>query len=251
MSTLSRAVRSGLKPTPSSMNGDRRPATEIRPLSTRVDSGDALQQRALAAAVAPDYPEELALGDLQGEVLKGVQFVVFGAPQRVQCALLERRVLLVGDPKGLADAFQRDGCWSRLLGGRAGGLRSVDRGRQASVNASNRASDGDRTRWRRCASGSPSRGGRTLGHASAGTVARAAAARQDGVRHPGSGIPRCPARPHTGAHCTAAGGAPAPPSRVRPRTGDQVVRRESGWRRLARVERVLRPGPTRLGRSAR
>ncbi len=34
MITLSRAVRSGLKPTPSSMNGDSRPAIEIRPLST-------------------------------------------------------------------------------------------------------------------------------------------------------------------------------------------------------------------------
>ncbi len=34
MITLSRAVRSMLKPTPSSMKGDSRPAIEIRPVST-------------------------------------------------------------------------------------------------------------------------------------------------------------------------------------------------------------------------
>ena len=33
ITTLSRAVRSGLKPTPSSMNGDSRPATAISPSS--------------------------------------------------------------------------------------------------------------------------------------------------------------------------------------------------------------------------
>ena len=33
MITLSRAVRSGLKPTPSSMNGDSRPSTSMLPLS--------------------------------------------------------------------------------------------------------------------------------------------------------------------------------------------------------------------------
>jgi hypothetical protein len=34
MTTLSRAARSGLKPTPSSMNVDRRLPTQMRPLST-------------------------------------------------------------------------------------------------------------------------------------------------------------------------------------------------------------------------
>jgi hypothetical protein len=34
IATLSRADSSGWKPTPSSMNGDRRPLTAIRPLST-------------------------------------------------------------------------------------------------------------------------------------------------------------------------------------------------------------------------
>ncbi len=34
MTTLSRAVRSMLKPTPSSMNGESRPAIEMRPAST-------------------------------------------------------------------------------------------------------------------------------------------------------------------------------------------------------------------------
>ncbi len=41
-------------------SGDRDP-----PGVDAVDAGDALQQRALAAAVAPDDPEELPLGDLE------------------------------------------------------------------------------------------------------------------------------------------------------------------------------------------
>ena len=72
MITLSRAFRSRLKPTPSSMNGDRRPAIGDPPGVDAVDAGDALQQRALAAAVAPDDPEEFALGDLERDVLDGV-----------------------------------------------------------------------------------------------------------------------------------------------------------------------------------
>ena len=48
-----------------------------------VDAGDALEQRALAAAVAPDDPEELAGCDLQRDVLDGVELVVLGAAERV------------------------------------------------------------------------------------------------------------------------------------------------------------------------
>ena len=54
-----------LKPTPSSMNGASRPATMIAPGVGAVDAGQALEQRALARAVAPHDPEELALGDLR------------------------------------------------------------------------------------------------------------------------------------------------------------------------------------------
>ena len=58
--TLSRAVRSRLNPTPSSMNGDSRPSTSTEPASTAVDPGDRAQQRRLAGPVAPDDAEELA-----------------------------------------------------------------------------------------------------------------------------------------------------------------------------------------------
>ena len=75
MIALSRAVRSGLKPTPSSMNGDRRPCTSSVAGVDVVDAGQALQQRALAAAVAADDPEELARRDLDADVVDRVQLV--------------------------------------------------------------------------------------------------------------------------------------------------------------------------------
>ncbi len=64
-----------LKPTPSSMNGDSRPLTQVAGVDA-VDPGETLQQRALAAAVAPDDPEELARRDLERDVLDGLQHVV-------------------------------------------------------------------------------------------------------------------------------------------------------------------------------
>ncbi len=76
ISTLSRAVRSGLKPTPSSMKGDIRPLTSIVPESIAVDAGEALQQRALAAAVAPDDAEELARRYVEADVAERLELVV-------------------------------------------------------------------------------------------------------------------------------------------------------------------------------
>ena len=58
------------------MNGDSRPSIDEFALVDLVDPGEALEQRALAAAVAPDDPEELAGGDLDADVLDGVQLVV-------------------------------------------------------------------------------------------------------------------------------------------------------------------------------
>ena len=66
--TLSSAARSGLNPTPSSMNVDSRPSTQILPAVGGVDAREALQQRALAAAVAPDDAKELALAYREGDV---------------------------------------------------------------------------------------------------------------------------------------------------------------------------------------
>ncbi len=48
-----------------------------------VDPGQALEQRALAAPVAPDDSEELALGDVDGHVLDRPQLVVVVGAERV------------------------------------------------------------------------------------------------------------------------------------------------------------------------
>ncbi len=108
MITLSRAVRSGLNPTPSSMNGDSRPLiVSLAPVDL-VDAGEAFEQGALAAAVAPDDPEELSGGDLDADVLDGAQELERARPERMQRALLERVVLLVGQAERLANVADRD-----------------------------------------------------------------------------------------------------------------------------------------------
>ena len=71
--TFSREVSSGLKPTPSSMNGASRPAIRIAPGVGAVDARHDLQQRALARAVAADDPEELALVDVEGDAAQRAQ----------------------------------------------------------------------------------------------------------------------------------------------------------------------------------
>ena len=81
----------------------------MSPVVDAVDPGEALQQRALAAAVAPDDAEELALGDLDVMSSTACSSSYVGRAERVQRALLERRVLLVGQPEGLADLVDRDG----------------------------------------------------------------------------------------------------------------------------------------------
>ena len=108
MITLSRAVRSGLNPTPSSMNGDSRPLIGELAVVDVVDPGEAFEQRALAAAVAPDDPEELPGGDLDADVLDGAQDVELRARERVQRPLLERVVLLVRQAERLADVLDRN-----------------------------------------------------------------------------------------------------------------------------------------------
>ena len=91
MRTLSRAVSSGLKPTPSSMNGDIRPSTATVPAVLPVDAGEDLQQRALAAAVRADDPEELALLDREETSSSASLLLVGRAVERVEEVLLERR----------------------------------------------------------------------------------------------------------------------------------------------------------------
>ena len=73
-----------------------------------IDAGEALQQRALAAAVAPDDAKELPGRDREGDVLQRVQLLVPRAAQRVQGALLQRMAALLGDPEALVDAPRRE-----------------------------------------------------------------------------------------------------------------------------------------------
>ena len=108
MRMLSRAVSSGLKPTPSSMNGESRPLTAHVPVSWRIDAGDDLEQRALAAAVRADDPEELARLDAEADVLQRVLLLVLRAAKRVQEVLLQRRPPLVWEPERLRDAADLD-----------------------------------------------------------------------------------------------------------------------------------------------
>ena len=72
-----------------------------------VDPGEALEQRALAAAVAADDSEELAGRDLDAHVLDSPQDVEGPSPPRVERALLERVVVLVRKPERLADVLHR------------------------------------------------------------------------------------------------------------------------------------------------
>ena len=127
---LSRAVSSGLKPTPSSMNGERRPLTRTTPALLAVDAGDDLEQRALAAAVRPDYAEELARFDCKGDVFQRLLALVGRAAKRVEEVLLEIRPLLVRQPKGLADAShvdRRHGCRAHARSANHGSSRRKKR----------------------------------------------------------------------------------------------------------------------------
>ena len=98
---LSRAARSGLNPTPSSISVDMRPRRQMQP-SDAVDAGEALQQRALAAAVAAGDAEELALVNRERDIGERAERLIRHAPPRVQRALLERVKALFGDTERLS-----------------------------------------------------------------------------------------------------------------------------------------------------
>jgi hypothetical protein len=84
------------------------PAHADRAAVDPVDAREALQQRALARAVAAHDAEELALADGEGDVVQRLQPVGRRAAQRVQGALLERRDLLVGKAELLRHALHAD-----------------------------------------------------------------------------------------------------------------------------------------------
>ena len=87
----------------------RQPAAHVHPAGVDVvDPGQALQQRALAAAVAPDDAEELAPRDVHADVVDGPQQVEGARLERVQGALLQRVVLAVVELEGLARVLDRD-----------------------------------------------------------------------------------------------------------------------------------------------
>ena len=87
------------------MNGDSRPLMRQLARVDGVDAGEALQQRALAAPVAPDDAEELARGDLDADVVDRLELVEAAAAERVERPLLERVVLLMGQPEALAQVL--------------------------------------------------------------------------------------------------------------------------------------------------
>ena len=77
-----------------------------------VDARHALQQRALARAVAADDPEELAALDRERHVVERVEAVVADPPERVQGAFLQGRDALLGNLERLrdpVDCHRRDG----------------------------------------------------------------------------------------------------------------------------------------------
>ena len=83
--------------------GRQAPVHPDPPAVDAVDAGQALQQRALAAAVAPGDPEELARAHVEGDVAQRFERLVAGAAQRVQRALLEGVRALLGHAERLAD----------------------------------------------------------------------------------------------------------------------------------------------------
>ena len=74
-----------------------------------VDAGEALQQRALARAVAADDAEELALLDGDVDVAQRVELLERARAAGMQHPLLERVVLLVRDAERLRDVVDDDG----------------------------------------------------------------------------------------------------------------------------------------------
>ena len=76
--------------------------------------GHALEERALAGAVAADDAEELPVRDLEGDAPEDVQLVVLAAPEGVEGALLERLDLVLRDAEGLLEPLHLD---SRVDGG--------------------------------------------------------------------------------------------------------------------------------------
>ena len=112
----------------------------------RVDAGEALEQRALAAAVAPHDAEELAALDLEAHVLEGRELVGRPRRERMQHALLQRRVALVREDEGLADPLGGDCRWRFRKQARPP-IRAVGGGRaHARMDASNRRARASRVR---------------------------------------------------------------------------------------------------------
>ncbi len=79
-----------------------------RPGVGAVDAREAFQQRALAGAVAADDPEELALADVERDVVERAQDPVVAGRERSHHALLQRVDAVGRDPEGLLQAAGLD-----------------------------------------------------------------------------------------------------------------------------------------------
>ncbi len=99
-----------------------------RPDASRVgpvDAGQALQQRALAAAVASDDAEEFPRGDREVDVLQRVKLLVARAPQRMQRSLLECVTALLGDLEALVHTLGGQGGQRLIVGLRGHGKQGI------------------------------------------------------------------------------------------------------------------------------
>ncbi len=84
----------------------------------RVDARQHLEQRRLARAVVADDAEELALGDVEGDVVEGVQVVVARRAARVGGAVLQRGAAVERDAERLVDVRAGDGVAQRYSANR-------------------------------------------------------------------------------------------------------------------------------------
>ena len=88
--------------------GRKSPVHPDSPAVDAIYTREALQHRALAAAVAAGDPKELTLAYLEGDVVERLERLVAGPSRRVQSALLESMRALLRHVERLADRLDDD-----------------------------------------------------------------------------------------------------------------------------------------------
>ena len=105
---FSRAVSSGLNPTPSSRNAENSPFTRAYPEVGFVDPAEDLEQGALAASVGPRDAEELTGGDVERDVSQRDEVAITRRAAPVRDAILERGALVERKAESLAEVGDLD-----------------------------------------------------------------------------------------------------------------------------------------------